>query len=83
MKITAEELDKIIRLTGAEDSSGLRMALAYRLVSIWDQGYNEGFSDAKEAAKQEEENSILPYADCPYTHAHTREWCGYAKCRES
>lgn len=83
MKITAEELDKIIRLTGAEDSSGLRTALAYRLVSIWDQGYNEGFSDAREMVEREERNSILPYAECPYTHSHTKEWCGYERCRES
>jgi hypothetical protein len=20
---------------------------------------------------------------CPYTHAHTRSWCGYQECRES
>lgn len=20
---------------------------------------------------------------CPYTHAHTRHWCGYEDCRES
>ena len=59
MKITVEPLDKIIRLTGAEDSSGLRMALTHLLVSVWDQGYNEGFSDAKEMVKREEENSIL------------------------
>lgn len=19
---------------------------------------------------------------CPYTHAHTRHWCGYEECRE-
>lgn len=20
---------------------------------------------------------------CPYTHAHTRHWCGYERCRDS
>lgn len=20
--------------------------------------------------------------ECPYTHAHTRHWCGYSECRE-
>lgn len=20
---------------------------------------------------------------CPYTHAHTRHWCGYEQCRDS
>lgn len=76
MKITPENLDKIIRLTGTEDSSGLRMALAHALIEIWDKGYNEGFSDAKETVKSESPK-------CPYTHSHTKEWCGYAGCRES
>jgi hypothetical protein len=22
-------------------------------------------------------------SECPYTHSHTREWCGYKECRES
>lgn len=22
-------------------------------------------------------------SECPYTHAHTRHWCGYPTCRES
>ncbi len=21
--------------------------------------------------------------ECPFDHAHTREWCGYSECRES
>lgn len=77
MKITVDPLDKIIRLTGAEDSSGLRMALAYELVKIWDQGYNEGFSDAVNTPQPDSENK------CPYTHSHTKEWCGYDNCRKS
>lgn len=76
MKITAKDLDKIIRLTGVEDSSGLRMALAHNLISIWDSGYTSGQNDAMDQ---------LTYrtGKCPYTHGHTREWCGYAGCRES
>lgn len=23
------------------------------------------------------------YPKCPYTHGHTRHWCGYEGCRES
>jgi hypothetical protein len=76
MEATQEDLDKIIRLTGAEDSSGLRMALAYALISIWDKGYNEGYSDAMDFVKPEKPK-------CPFTHSHTREWCGYPDCRES
>lgn len=76
MKATQEDLEKIMRLTGAEDSSGLRMALAYALISIWDKGYNEGYSDAVEFVKPEKPK-------CPFTHSHTREWCGYPDCRES
>lgn len=75
-KIVAEDLEKIIRLTGAEDSSGLRMALANGLLDIWDQAYAEGFQDAQGMVKAEKN-------DCPYTHSHTKEWCGYDGCRES
>lgn len=25
----------------------------------------------------------IPEESCPYTHAHTRHWCGYDTCRES
>jgi hypothetical protein len=75
MKINVEDLDAIIRLTGVEDSFGLRMALAHNLFGIWDRGYEQGQSDSM---------SRVSYAlgNCPYTHSHTREWCGYAGCRE-
>lgn len=77
MKITAEDLDKIIRLTGTEDSSGLRMALANHMISIWDRGYENGQNDAMDQLR-------FNAGECPYTTmAHTREWCGYAGCRES
>lgn len=77
MKIKAEDLDKVIRLTGAEDSSGLRMALAFLLISIWDRGYTEGQNDAMD-------RKSFNTGECPYTTmAHTKEWCGYASCRES
>jgi hypothetical protein len=76
MKIVAEDLDKVIRLTGTEDSSGLREALAYVLVRVWDRGYNDGWTDAKDDV---ESVSVK----CPYTQSHTRDWCGYSECRES
>jgi hypothetical protein len=76
MKIVAEDLDKVIRLTGAEDSSGLRMALAHVLVSMWDKGYTDGWADAKDSVAAETKK-------CPYTQSHTRDWCGYSECRES
>lgn len=80
MKITAADLDKIVRLTGAEDSSGLRMALANHLIGIYDRGYAEAVEDQE----RREANSHLPYAQCPYTTmSHTKEWCGYEGCRES
>lgn len=25
----------------------------------------------------------LPETVCPYTHSHTKSWCGYEECRES
>lgn len=25
----------------------------------------------------------LPETTCPYTHSHTKSWCGYEDCRES
>jgi hypothetical protein len=31
---------------------------------------SEGYTEFREGA-------------CPFTHAHTRRWCGYAECRES
>jgi len=27
--------------------------------------------------------SDLERDDCPYTHAHTRHWCGNPRCRDS
>ena len=79
--IMAEDLEKVIRLTGAEDSSGLRMALANALLDLWDRGYSDGFTDAtgmyEAMTKKEEPNP------CPYTHSHTRHRCGYNGCRES
>lgn len=80
MKIEQPDLEKIIRLTGAEDSSGLRMALAHHLIDIYDRGYAEAVADQE----RREENSHLPYAQCPYTTmSHTKHWCGYEGCRES
>lgn len=38
---------RIIRLTGAEDSSGLQRAIAKILVKVYDQGYEEGWRDAE------------------------------------
>lgn len=26
---------------------------------------------------------IYDTAQCPYTHSHTRHWCGYDTCRDS
>ena len=76
MKVTQEDLEKIIRLTGTEDSSGLRMALAHVLIEVWDRGYGMGHDDATDLVRYDT-------GKCPYTHSHTREWCGYAGCRES
>lgn len=56
----------------------LDIALALILVGIWDRGYDTACQDL-EAAYQERQ----PKPQCPYTHAHTREWCGYVGCRES
>lgn len=28
-------------------------------------------------------HGIVPPNPCPYTHVHTRHWCGYDQCRES
>lgn len=77
MKLTVDDLEKVIRLTGAEDSSGLRMALAHVLIGFWDRGYEHGQNDAMDQLRFDK-------GECPYTTmAHTREWCGYAGCRES
>lgn len=43
-----EALDRIIRYTGAEDSSGLRTALTNVLHDIWRQGYDDGYRDAEQ-----------------------------------
>lgn len=76
MKLTVDDLEKVLRLTGAEDSSGLRMALAKQLSSIWDQGYTQGQNDAMDQV-------TFAAGNCPYTQSHTRDWCGSAGCRES
>ncbi len=26
---------------------------------------------------------VVPRSPCPFTHAHTRDWCGHEGCRES
>lgn len=28
-------------------------------------------------------HGIVPPNPCPYTHTHTRHWCGYDQCRKS
>ena len=81
-KLTAEDLEKIIHLTGAEDSSGLRMALANVLLDLWDQGYSDGFKDATSMHEAMTKAAEKPNP-CPFDFAHTRHWCGYDGCRES
>jgi len=34
-------------------------------------------------AQLKQEWTSPPEPECPYTHAHTRNWCGYDTCRES
>lgn len=33
--------------------------------------------------KEHDEEKAKEPNPCPYTHAHTRHWCGYIECRES
>lgn len=61
MKINVEDLDKIIRLSGCEDSSGLRMALAHTLIEIWDRGYEHGQNDAMDQLTHDK-------GECPPWH---------------
>lgn len=75
MKIEVEDLDKIISVTGAEDSSGLRMVLARYLINIYDRGMDEGLMNRVDDSKIS--------GECPYAQSHTRDWCDYSGCRES
>ncbi|MCA1839948.1 MAG: hypothetical protein LC723_06415 [Actinobacteria bacterium] len=77
MKITSEDMDDVRDLTGCAVPNERRdIALALILVKIYDRGYKQGHDDASDHRR---------YAPgvCPFTHSHTREWCGYAGCRES
>lgn len=33
--------------------------------------------------EHEEEMAKKAEPECPYTHPHTRHWCGYETCRDS
>lgn len=82
MKITPEDMQAIrdvwfdpevpFRIRVEEESD---TALALILVGIWDRGYQQALSDR---------DDVYMHEPCPYeTLPHTREWCGYAGCRES
>src|SRR6267142_1303879 len=62
MKIEVEDLDKIISVTGAEDSSGLRMVLARYLINIYDCGMDEGLMNRGDDA------NISRCLNCPDDH---------------
>ena len=77
MRLTVDDLNKIIRLTGAEDSSGLRNALTNHLISIYERGYDQALKDREYVEREIADNK------CPYTFAHTKHWCRYDGCRDS
>lgn len=46
---------------------------------------NDAVADALLAnllKEHEEEMAKTTEPECPYTHAHTRHWCGYDTCRD-
>ncbi len=48
MKITPEDMNKLIRLVpGDHDSSGLRMAMLPVLIAIYERGFKEGQQDTE------------------------------------
>lgn len=63
MAVDIVDIEKIIRLTGAEDSSGLRMALGRVLVSTYHMGYDRACVDlesAYQSARAELLNETTP-----------------------
>ncbi len=52
--------------------NGARKAV---VTALWEDGYETHVFSAEYIHEQ--------CAPCPYTHAHTRHWCGYATCRDS
>lgn len=81
MKITPEDMHALYNTINAFMSKpaefeqrDIRVALL--LTDIYDRGYEAGQSDAMD-------KETYQTGTCPYTHAHTKHWCGYAGCRES
>lgn len=70
------------RLVDAEDQIAIWGPKIDELRALHEAGVDNwsGYDYAMEALNADE-GPQLP--TCPYTHAHTRHWCGYNTCRES
>jgi ribosome modulation factor len=87
MKITPEDMQTVrnlfhtchprICLCAPEGRKLRDMALLSLLCDIYDRGYDRGQDDAIDGER------LASRGECPFTHAHTRHWCGYAGCRDS
>ena len=91
MKITPEDMDAVrgvwyepewpYRTRTQEECD---TALALILVSIYDRGYEQrGIDDLNHPYTCKGCNLCLDPTPCPFTHSHTREWCGHSGCRVS
>lgn len=86
MKITPEDMDNVRDVLKRSQTAGggyvpydsqRDIALALILVRIYDRGYEQGHDDSSDRTLFDAPG------ECPYTHAHTRHWCGYSTCRDS
>lgn len=85
MKITPEDMDAVrsvlTRYQAYSHYDEQRdIALALILVRIYDRGYAEGYD---EGIRSNVSRDASDSDECPFTHSHTRHWCGYSTCRDS
>lgn len=84
MKVTPEDMDAVRNLIFEaqyrhQDPEQRDTALALILVRLYDRGYNQAVWEMDAM----DELTMANTGQCPYTHSHTRHWCGYAGCRDS
>lgn len=80
MKITPQDMDDVRAVLGELPTRGSHqnsrdLALALIMVRIYDCGYEQALKDREYVEREQFNNK------CPYTQAHTHDWCGYEECK--